>query len=87
MFVGVGTYRSMKADLPNEDAPGVYDALPFLIANTKQVMGLEELPEEPFYRYRRTKRGCAGRRRYGNGLCANRPASWRKPGDLRLSAR
>ncbi len=25
-----------------------YDALPFLIANTKQVMGLEELPEEPF---------------------------------------
>ena len=38
----------MKADLPNEDAPGVYDALPFLIANTKQVMGLDELPEEPF---------------------------------------
>ncbi|SPX16652.1 oxidoreductase [Escherichia coli] len=31
-----------------KDAPGVYDALPFLIANTKQVMGLEELPEEPF---------------------------------------
>ncbi|MTZ81890.1 formate-dependent uric acid utilization protein AegA [Citrobacter sp. JL978] len=48
VFVGVGTYRSMKADLPNEDAPGVYDALPFLIANTKQVMGLDELPEEPF---------------------------------------
>lgn len=48
VFVGVGTYRSMKAGLPNEDAPGVYDALPFLIANTKQVMGLEELPEEPF---------------------------------------
>ncbi|SUX72333.1 oxidoreductase [Citrobacter freundii] len=48
VFLGVGTYRSMKADLPNEDAPGVYDALPFLIANTKQVMGLDELPEEPF---------------------------------------
>ncbi|PMC22559.1 pyridine nucleotide-disulfide oxidoreductase, partial [Klebsiella aerogenes] len=27
--------------LPNEEAPGVYEALPFLIANTKQVMGLE----------------------------------------------
>ncbi len=26
VFVGVRTYRSMKADLPNEDAPGVYDA-------------------------------------------------------------
>ncbi|MER8314720.1 glutamate synthase small subunit, partial [Acinetobacter baumannii] len=48
VFVGVGTYRSMKAGLPNEDAPGVYDARPFLMANTKQVMGLEELPEEPF---------------------------------------
>ena len=48
VFVGVGTYRSMKANLPNEDAPGVYDALPFLIANTKQVMGLPQLPEEPF---------------------------------------
>ena len=48
VFVGVGTYRSMKADLPNEDAPGVYDALPFLIANTKQVMGLEELAEQPY---------------------------------------
>lgn len=48
VFVGVGTYRSMKADLPNEDAPGVYDALPFLIANTKQVMGLEALPDEPY---------------------------------------
>lgn len=48
VFVGVGTYRSMKAGLPNEDAPGVYDALPFLIANTKQVMGLPELEDEPY---------------------------------------
>ncbi len=38
----------MKAGLPNETRAGVDDALPFLIANTKQVMGLEELPEEPF---------------------------------------
>ncbi len=36
VFVGAGTYRSMKAGLPNEEAPGVYDALPFLIANTKR---------------------------------------------------
>ncbi|WP_435952605.1 formate-dependent uric acid utilization protein AegA [Dryocola sp. BD626] len=48
VFVGVGTYRSMKAGLPNEDAPGVYDALPFLIANTKRVMGLPELADEPY---------------------------------------
>jgi len=48
VFVGVGTYRSMKANLPNEDAPGVYDALPFLIANTRQLMGLAESEETPF---------------------------------------
>lgn len=48
VFVGAGTYRSMKADLPNEEAPGVYEALPFLIANTKQVMGLEALANEPY---------------------------------------
>ncbi|MBJ3815121.1 oxidoreductase FeS-binding subunit [Shimwellia pseudoproteus] len=48
VFVGVGTYRSMKAGLPNEEAPGVYDALPFLIANTKQVMSLPELAEQPY---------------------------------------
>lgn len=48
VFVGTGTYQSMKAGLENEDADGVHDALPFLIANTKQVMGLPELPDEPY---------------------------------------
>ena len=28
LFIGVGTYRSMKAGIAHEDAPGVYDALP-----------------------------------------------------------
>jgi NADPH-dependent glutamate synthase beta subunit-like oxidoreductase len=48
LFIGVGTYRSMKAGIPHEDAPGVYDALPFLVANTRQVMGLEATASEPF---------------------------------------
>ncbi|AML60110.1 Glutamate synthase small chain [Serratia rubidaea] len=48
VFLGVGTYQSMQAGLDNEDAPGVYQALPFLIANTKQLMGLPPLPEEPY---------------------------------------
>lgn len=48
VFIGVGTYQSMRAGLDNEDAPGVYDALPFLIANTKKVMHLPELKEEPY---------------------------------------
>ncbi|RAY74233.1 oxidoreductase FeS-binding subunit [Enterobacter hormaechei] len=48
VFLGVGTYRSMKAGIPHEDAPGVYDALPFLVANTRNVMGLEPVADAPF---------------------------------------
>ncbi|MFO3906155.1 formate-dependent uric acid utilization protein AegA [Enterobacter hormaechei] len=48
LFVGVGTYRSMKAGIPHEDAPGVYDALPFLVGYIRQLMGLAPSAEEPF---------------------------------------
>jgi glutamate synthase (NADPH/NADH) small chain len=36
----------MRGGLENEDANGVYDALPFLIANTKQIMGFGETAHE-----------------------------------------
>ncbi|HGM5489751.1 TPA: formate-dependent uric acid utilization protein AegA [Serratia fonticola] len=48
LFLGVGTYKSMRSGLENEDAPGVYDALPFLIANTQQLMGYVENPQSPY---------------------------------------
>jgi len=48
VFIGVGTYRSMKAGIPHEDAPGVYDALPFLVANTRHLIGLAPSASEPF---------------------------------------
>lgn len=48
LFVGVGTYRSMQARLENEDANGVYKALSYLTANTKQLMGLPELAHQPY---------------------------------------
>jgi len=48
VFLGVGTYQSMRGGLENEDAPGVYDALPFLIANTKQLMGYQAEQHEPY---------------------------------------
>lgn len=38
VFLGVGTYEGMKAGIPNESAQGVYSALPFLIANTQNLM-------------------------------------------------
>ena len=41
VFLGVGTYQGMKADIPNEDAQGVYSALPFLIGNTQHLLGLD----------------------------------------------
>ena len=40
VFLGVGTYQGMQADIANEDAAGVYSALPFLIGNTEHTMGL-----------------------------------------------
>lgn len=46
VFLGVGTYKNMRAGLENEDAPGVFDALPFLISNTYKVMDLAG--DQPF---------------------------------------
>ncbi|WP_112480115.1 FAD-dependent oxidoreductase [Vibrio variabilis] len=46
VFLGVGTYKNMRAGLENENAPGVFDALPFLVSNTYKVMELGE--EQPF---------------------------------------
>ncbi|MDR0218388.1 MAG: FAD-dependent oxidoreductase [Enterobacteriaceae bacterium] len=48
VFLGVGTYQSIHGGLENEQASGVYDALPFLIANTRQLMGYAALPEQPY---------------------------------------
>ncbi|NGY06509.1 FAD-dependent oxidoreductase [Solimonas terrae] len=39
VFLGMGTYTYMKGDFPGENLPGVYEALPFLIANINRVMG------------------------------------------------
>ena len=40
VFLGVGTYQGMKAEIPNENAEGVYSALPFLIGNTQNLLNL-----------------------------------------------
>ncbi len=46
VFLGMGTYKSMQGGFDNEKATGVFDALPFLIANTNRVMGLEKDPAD-----------------------------------------
>jgi glutamate synthase (NADPH/NADH) small chain len=46
VFMGMGTYTYMKGGFPGEDLPGVYDALPFLIANVNRNLGFEKSPED-----------------------------------------
>lgn len=46
VFLGMGTYKSMQGGFDNEHVEGVFDALPFLIANTNRVMGLEKDPAD-----------------------------------------
>ena len=47
VFLGVGTYKAITASIPNEDATGVYQALPYLIANTKRLLN-QESEEFPY---------------------------------------
>ena len=46
IFMGMGTYTYMKGGFPGEDLPGVYDALPFLVASVNRNMGWEKDPSE-----------------------------------------
>jgi len=40
VFLGMGTYTSMKGGFPGENLPGVHEALPFLISNIKRQLGM-----------------------------------------------
>lgn len=42
VFLGMGTYSSMKGGFPGEDLPGVYDALPYLISNIQNEMNMDQ---------------------------------------------
>lgn len=46
VFLALGTYTPMAGGLANELAPGVYEALPYLIGNINQLMGWQT--EHPF---------------------------------------
>lgn len=41
VFVGVGTYQYIRGGFRNEDATGVYDALPYLTANTNHLLSYD----------------------------------------------
>lgn len=40
VFLGLGTYNSVKANFAGEDLPGVYQALPYLVSNINRELGL-----------------------------------------------
>ncbi|MFO8156043.1 MAG: FAD-dependent oxidoreductase [Pseudomonadota bacterium] len=42
VFLGMGTYEFMKGGFPGEGLTGVYDALPFLIANVRNCLGMAQ---------------------------------------------
>ena len=44
VFLGMGTYTYMKGGFPGEDKEGVYEALPYLVANNKEFLNLK--PED-----------------------------------------
>ncbi|UTA48564.1 FAD-dependent oxidoreductase [Simiduia sp. 21SJ11W-1] len=46
VFMGMGTYKYMKGGFPGEDLDGVYDALPFLVANVNRNLGFEKDPAD-----------------------------------------
>ena len=42
VFLALGTYTDMTGGFENENSPGVYNALDFLIGNTQNLMGITE---------------------------------------------
>ncbi|RLR55551.1 glutamate synthase small subunit, partial [Pseudomonas aeruginosa] len=48
VFIGMGTYQSLSGNFANEGATGVYSALPYLIGNTRYLMGYPEDEQTPY---------------------------------------
>ena len=46
VFLGMGTYRSVKGNFPGEALPGVVEALPYLVSNINRELGLATSAEE-----------------------------------------
>lgn len=46
VFLGMGTYTTMKGDFPGENLPGVHEALKFLVANVNRNLGFEKSAED-----------------------------------------
>jgi len=45
VFLGMGTYASVRGNFTGEKLSGVFDALPYLVSNIRRTMGLSEADE------------------------------------------
>lgn len=46
VFLGMGTYTSMRGGFPGEQYRGVYEALPYLISNINRELGMQDCAED-----------------------------------------
>ena len=46
VFLGMGTYNSMKGGFPGEDLKGVHEALPFLVSSVNRNLGFEKSADD-----------------------------------------
>lgn len=47
VFLGMGTYTSVRGGFPGEELKGVYDALPYLVSNVNRLLGIRD-DSQPF---------------------------------------
>ena len=45
VFLGMGTYESVRGNLPGEELAGVYEALPYLVSNVYRELGTKGEPQ------------------------------------------
>ncbi len=46
VFLGMGTYTSMRGGFPGEELPGVFEALPYLVSNINRELGFQKAPTD-----------------------------------------
>jgi glutamate synthase (NADPH/NADH) small chain len=46
VFLGMGAYTAMRGGFPGEDLEGVYEALPYLIANANRTLGISQTVDD-----------------------------------------
>ncbi len=68
IFIATGAYQSIKGNLSTESIQGVYEALPYLIANTRHLMALPASTDQPYIDLHKKRVVVLGGGGYRDGL-------------------